>query len=55
MGYDLYPIETMEQKEKLVQQAIAGKWISFLEHDPECASGVIEEKNGKPFLRPFAE
>ena len=55
MGYDLLPLETMEQKEKLVQQAIAGKWLSFLEHDPECACGVIEEENGKPFLKPFAE
>jgi glyoxylase-like metal-dependent hydrolase (beta-lactamase superfamily II) len=50
MGYDLLPLETMEQKEKLVQQAIPGKWLSFLEHDPDFASGVIEEENGKPFL-----
>jgi glyoxylase-like metal-dependent hydrolase (beta-lactamase superfamily II) len=55
MGYDLSPLETMEQKEKLVPQAIAGKWLSFLEHDPEYACGVIEEENGKPFLRPLAE
>jgi glyoxylase-like metal-dependent hydrolase (beta-lactamase superfamily II) len=55
MGYDLSPLETMEQKEKLVQQAIVGKWLSFVEHDPEYACGVIEEENGKPFLRPSAE
>jgi len=55
MGYDLLPLETMAQKEKLVPQAIAEKWLSFLEHDPEYACGVIEEENGKPFLRPFAE
>jgi len=55
MGYDLSPLETMEQKEKLVQQAIAGKWLSFLEHDPDFACGVIEEENGRPFLRPLAE
>lgn len=50
MGYDLLPLETMAQKEKLVPQAIAGKWLSFLEHDPEYACGVIEEENGRPFL-----
>jgi glyoxylase-like metal-dependent hydrolase (beta-lactamase superfamily II) len=55
MGYDLLPLETMEQKEKLVQQAVAGRWASFFEHDPDFASGVIEEENGKPFLRPYAE
>ncbi len=55
MGYDLLPLETMAQKEKLVPQAIAGKWISFLEHDPDFACGVIEEESGKPFLKPLAE
>jgi len=55
MGYDLLPLETMEQKEKLVGLAIAGRWVSFFEHDPDLASGVIEVENGKPFLRPFAE
>ncbi len=55
MGYDLNPLETMEQKDKLVPQAIAGKWLSFLEHDPEYPCGVIEEENGRPFLRPRAE
>ena len=55
MGYDLFPLETMAQKEKLVQQAVAGKWLSFLEHDPEYACGVIEEENGRQLLRPPAE
>jgi glyoxylase-like metal-dependent hydrolase (beta-lactamase superfamily II) len=55
MGYDLIPLETMAQKEKFVGLAIAGRWVSFFEHDPDFASGVIEEENGKPFLRPFAE
>jgi glyoxylase-like metal-dependent hydrolase (beta-lactamase superfamily II) len=55
MGYDLLPLETMEQKEKLVQQAVAGQWLSFLEHDPDFALGIIEEESGKPFLRPVAE
>lgn len=54
MGYDLSPLETMEQKEKLVQQAIAGKWLSFLEHDPEYACGVIEEEDGRPVLKPLS-
>ena len=55
MGYDLLPLETMIQKEKLVGLAIADRWVSFFEHDPDFASGVIEEENGKPFLRSFAE
>ncbi len=54
MGYDLSPLETMEQKEKFVQQAIAGKWLSFLEHDPDHACGIICEEGGRQFLKPLA-
>ncbi len=50
MGYDLFPLETMEQKERLVPQAISGQWLSFLAHDPVHTCGVIQEENGKPFL-----
>jgi len=54
MGYDLRPLETMNQKERLVQQAIAGHWLSFLEHDPDHACGTICEEGGRQFLRPLA-
>jgi glyoxylase-like metal-dependent hydrolase (beta-lactamase superfamily II) len=54
MGYDLHPLETMEQKERLVRQAIAGHWLSFMEHDPDYACGTIIEQDGKPLLQPLA-
>lgn len=41
MGYDLFPLDSMDQKEKLLNQAINEGWISFLEHDPEVAVGKI--------------
>ncbi|MEO0086394.1 MAG: MBL fold metallo-hydrolase, partial [candidate division WOR-3 bacterium] len=41
MGYDLFPLVTMEHKEKLVRQACDGKWLSFFAHDPEIAVGII--------------
>jgi len=47
MGYDLYPLDSMEQKEKLLRQAIAEGWISFLEHDPEVVAGRISSYNDK--------
>jgi len=55
MGYDLFPLETMEQKEKLVGQAVAGQWVSFLEHDPDYACGIIYEEGGKQVFRPLRE
>lgn len=54
MGYDLNPLETMAQKEKLVGLAIAGRWVSFLEHDPDHACGTICEEGGRQFLQPLA-
>lgn len=53
MGYDLLPLETMAQKEKLVGQAIAGRWVSFFEHDPDNACGTICEDGGRQFLQPL--
>ncbi|MEO0025196.1 MAG: MBL fold metallo-hydrolase [candidate division WOR-3 bacterium] len=47
MGYDLFPLESMEQKEKLLNQAVVEGWISFLEHDPEVIAGKIHHENEK--------
>jgi len=47
MGYDLFPLETMVLKEKLVNQACAERWVSFLEHDPAAACGTIRNENDK--------
>ncbi|MEO0071291.1 MAG: MBL fold metallo-hydrolase [candidate division WOR-3 bacterium] len=48
MGYDLFPLDSMENKERLLNQAIAEGWISFLEHDPEFSVGRIF-KDGENF------
>lgn len=41
MGFDLFPLVSMEQKERLVNQACDEHWLSFLGHDPEAACGYI--------------
>ncbi|MEO0049906.1 MAG: MBL fold metallo-hydrolase [candidate division WOR-3 bacterium] len=45
MGFDLFPLESMEKKERLLNQAVAEGWISFLEHDPEVFAGRIIKEN----------
>ncbi len=35
MGYDLYPVETLEAKKKLLPQAAAENWICLFYHDPD--------------------
>lgn len=47
MGYDLYPVETVEAKKKLVPQAARENWTCLFYHDPEQALGRIEQIEGK--------
>ena len=47
MGYDTMPLVTMEQKERLLKQALEGHWLMFFEHDPASAGGYLAEENGR--------
>lgn len=35
MSYDLYPLETLEQKKQWISKSISGSWLNFFEHDPK--------------------
>jgi len=47
MGYDLYPVETVEAKKKLIPQAARGNWTCLFYHDPEQPLAHIVEQDGK--------
>ncbi|NPV13667.1 MBL fold metallo-hydrolase [candidate division WOR-3 bacterium] len=47
MGYDLFPLDSMDQKEKLLNQAVNGNWFSIFEHDTDNIIGKITFKDGK--------
>jgi len=47
MGYDLYPMETLEFKRAFVREAIDREYLIFFEHDPQIAAGYIREKDGR--------
>jgi len=47
MGYDLYPVETVEAKKKLLPQAAQENWTCLFYHDPDQAFGRIVEEDGK--------
>ncbi len=53
MGYDLFPLQSMEQKERLLDQAVKESWVSFLEHDPEVSAGIIKLVNGEFQFEPI--
>lgn len=47
MGYDLYPLEIMEEKRKLLERAADEHWTLFFEHDPfKDAADVIRGERG---------
>jgi len=47
MGFDLYPVETLEAKKKLLPQAAREGWTCLFYHDPDQALGRIVEDEGK--------
>lgn len=53
MGYDLYPVELMEQKKLLIQQAISQNWICIFEHDAKIPAGQIVSNNQNYQIRPI--
>jgi len=50
-SFDLYPLELIELKKKLLRQAIDEHWLMVFEHDPNVIFAYLEEKNGKSLLR----
>ena len=54
MGYDLYPLTTLENKKKWLPQAAAEGWLGVFEHDADTPfARIIEDKaedkpEGKP-------
>src|SRR6185295_3487988 len=38
MGYDLFPLTTLEEKRHYLDQACREGWIIVLEHDPEISA-----------------
>jgi glyoxylase-like metal-dependent hydrolase (beta-lactamase superfamily II) len=45
MGYDLYPVETLEAKRRLLPQAARENWLCLFYHDPDeplCRVGEVE-------------
>jgi glyoxylase-like metal-dependent hydrolase (beta-lactamase superfamily II) len=47
MGYDLYPVETLEAKKRLLPQAARENWLCLFYHDAEAPLCHITEESGK--------
>jgi glyoxylase-like metal-dependent hydrolase (beta-lactamase superfamily II) len=47
MGYDLYPVETLEAKKKLLPQAAREDWLCLFYHDPDGPLCRLVEREGR--------
>ncbi len=47
MGYDMYPVTTLEEKEKILDQAVEENWHLFLEHDADEEMITVKKEDGK--------
>ncbi len=55
MGFDLFPLQTMENKEKWLPQAAAENWLCFFGHEADEPVGrLVESKPGRYAAIPVA-
>jgi hypothetical protein len=52
MGYDLYPLTTLENKKKWIPPAAREGWLVIFGHEPATPAGYLREQGGKYVLEP---
>lgn len=55
MGYDLYPLTTLEQKKRWIPEALRNEWLCFFAHDPKTPAAYLREREGKVVAEPVGE
>jgi glyoxylase-like metal-dependent hydrolase (beta-lactamase superfamily II) len=54
MGYDLFPVETLEAKRRLLPQAADEGWLCFFYHDPDQPLGRLIKEEGRVRVANYA-
>lgn len=52
MGYDLYPMTTLENKKKWLPEAAREGWLCLFPHDPEVKAAYLREREGTLVAEP---
>jgi glyoxylase-like metal-dependent hydrolase (beta-lactamase superfamily II) len=55
MGYDLFPLETLDAKKGIIAKAAEEGWLLIFEHDPKVRMGYVAMEGGKPRLKKVIE
>jgi glyoxylase-like metal-dependent hydrolase (beta-lactamase superfamily II) len=51
MAYDLFPLETIENKKKYYEKALAEQWLTIFTHDPDVSWSYLDKVAGKIVLK----
>jgi hypothetical protein len=43
MAFDIRPLDTLAEKERLIAEALQGDWTLLLEHDARVAGGQLRK------------
>jgi len=54
MGFDLYPMMTLENKKKWIGEIVRGGWVAIFGHDPAVRAAYLRERDGKVVAEPVA-
>ena len=54
MGYDLFPLDTLNFKRAFLREAVEREYLILFEHDPDIAAGYIRERDGKRYVEQVA-
>ena len=54
MGYDLYPMTTLENKKKLLPQAAREGWLCLFAHDPKTPACYLVDRDGSIAVEPVS-
>jgi methylmalonyl-CoA epimerase len=54
MGYDLFPLDTLDFKRSFLREAVEREYLILFEHDPDIAAGYIRERDGKRYIEKVA-
>jgi len=53
MGFDLYPLQTIENKKQYYAQSIPEGWLTVFTHDPTTPWAYVEkDATGKMYAKP---
>lgn len=47
MGYDLYPVTTLENKKRWIPHVMKEGWLALFAHDPRVPAAYLRERDGK--------